>query len=108
MVSLHDPIWASHALHSENIRLRSTSPNRCNAAPSTCPDGAVSTAVFVGHRNHIYTTATPGTSLRKKHAKRGEWRLHYVSHLVQARLPTAPIEYHRIPRILVVLCIYKL
>ena len=83
MVSLHDPMWPSHALHSQNTNLRSTSPNRCNAAHGTCPDGAVFTTVFIGQRSRIPSTTTVGTSLRKHHARRSEWRLHYVSHLVQ-------------------------
>ena len=66
------------------------------------------TAIFVGHRSHIYTAATAGISLRKNNAKRGEWHLHYASYLVQARLPMAPVEYYRIHPILVVRCIYTL
>ena len=90
MVSFHDPMWQSHALHGENTRLRSAPPNRCNAAPGPCPDGAVSSAVFVGHPTHIYTAATPGTSLSKNLARRGEWRLHYVTQLVQALCQRRP------------------
>ena len=53
---LHDPLWPSHPLHSQNTRLRSTSSNRCNAAPGTCPDGAVFTAVFIGQHSRIPST----------------------------------------------------
>lgn len=38
----------------------------------------------------VFNPQLPGTSLKKNHARRGQWRLHYISHHVQACFPTVP------------------
>ena len=92
MVSLHDPMWPSHVPHSQNTRLQSIPLNRYNVAPGACPDGTIFIVVFIWQHNRIQSTTIIGTSLMKNHFTKGEWRLHYVSHLVQACLPMTPLK----------------